>query len=69
VTTQLKMIEFQAVRGNRVIVNDVLAVPDGGEDAAKQEITRRALAVVSSFGSRNGDRVEKVSDRGVCVRH
>lgn len=63
------LVHFQAVRGQRVIVDDVLVVVPSKARAARSEIARRARAVLSSFGKLPGDVVLELETIGQCVQH
>jgi len=65
----LQLIHFQAVRGNRVLVDDVLAIGTGEVNKARSEITRRAQACCGGFGEHREDKVLQLENRGAAFRH
>lgn len=63
---QLRLQRWQACRGRRVWVEDVLAVETAA--AAKAEMLRRAQALGSSFGKQPDDRIIFLADLGPVER-
>jgi len=66
----LDLVRYTAVRGQSVLVDDVLAVDPAkrGQDA-KDEIGRRARACVTNFGEQAGDMIIRGERSGVTWRH
>ena len=66
----LGLVRYSAVRGNYVLVDDVLALDPAqrGKDA-KSEIGRRALASVTDFGELASDKIIRGERYGVTWRH
>lgn len=65
----LQLIHFQAVRGKRVLVDDVLAIGTGEVNKARSEMTRRAQACCGGFGEHREDKVLQLENRGTAFRH
>lgn len=65
----LDLVRYTAVRGQHVLVDDVLAVDPAqrGRDA-KEEIGRRARACVRNFGEMAGDQIIRGERHGVTWR-
>jgi hypothetical protein len=66
----LDIVRYTAVRGQSVIVDDVLAVDPAlrGRDA-QAEIQRRAQACLVNFGERAGDRIIRGERYGITHRN
>lgn len=66
----LDLVRYTAVRGQRVLVDDVLTVDPAqrGRDA-KEEIRRRARACVTNFGELAGDQIIRGERHGIAWRH
>lgn len=66
----LDLVRYSAVRGQTVLVEDVLAVDPTlrGTDASA-EIGRRARACVTNFGDVAGDQIIRGERLGVTWRH
>lgn len=64
------LVRYSAVRGQYVLVDDVLAVDPGqrGRDAI-EEMQRRASACVKNFGELVGDQIIRGERYGVTWRH
>lgn len=67
---KLDLVRYTAVRGQRVIVDDVLAVDPAqrGRDA-KEDIRRRARACIINFGDLASDQIIRGERLGVTWRH
>jgi hypothetical protein len=66
----LDLVRYTAVRGQHVLVDDVLAVdPTKNGRDAKEEIRRRARACVTNFGELAGDQIIRGERCGVTWRH
>lgn len=65
----VQLIHFQAVRGNRVLVDDVLAIGADELHKAREDMTRRAKACCGGFGGKPEDKVLQLEIRGIAVRH
>ena len=65
----LDLVRYTAVRGQHVLVDDVLAVDptQRGRDG-KEEIRRRARACVINFGELVGDQIIRGERQGVTCR-
>lgn len=66
----LDLIRYTALRGQRVLVDDVLTVDPAkrGRDA-KEEMQRRARACVRDFGELSCDEIIRGERYGVTWRH
>lgn len=66
----LDLVRYTAVRGQQVLVDEVLAVDPAqrGYDA-KDEIQRRARACVRNFGELASDQIIRGERYGVTWRH
>lgn len=66
----MDLVRYSAVRGDRVLVEDVLAVDPAcrGRDA-KAEIQRRARACMTNFGEHPADRIVRGARLGITWRH
>ena len=64
------IVRYTAVRGQSVVVDDVLAVDPAlqGRDA-RAEIQRRAKACLTNFGERAGDCIIRGELYGITHRH
>ena len=67
---KLELVRYTAVRGQRVLVDDGLAVDAGrrGKDATA-EIERLARACVTNFGELVGDQIIRGERLGCTWRH
>lgn len=65
----LDLVRYTAVRGQHVLVDDVLAVdPNQRGRDGKKEIRRRARACVINFGEVVGDQIIRGERLGVSCR-